>query len=609
MKRKIGRKMVKKRDEIVEALTWDLTTIFESDEAWELELKKLQKGLEEVEHFEGHLLDSAQSLLKITEAELEFSRAVEKVYVYASMKHDQDTQVSLYQEYEAKATQLYAKLEEKFAFYEPEFLELSPEDYKRFKSEEPKLEQFSHMFERLLAKKAHVLSQKEEKMLAAASEIFGAAAETFEIFDNADIKLPMIKDEKEREIQLTHGNYTSLMESKERKVRKAAYQALYSNYEQYQHTYAKTLQTNVKVHNFKAKVRGYSSARQAALASNFIPEKVYDKLLEAVNKHLPLLHRYMKLRGKILGLEEDLKMYDVYTPLSHLDYKFSYAEAIQKLQEVLKVYGAEYAAHVEKAFNERWIDVAENIGKRSGAYSGGGYDTNAFILLNWQETLDDLFTLVHEMGHSMHSTFTRENQPYVYGDYPIFLAEIASTTNENILTERLLADTEDEKERFAILNHWLDGFRGTVFRQSQFAEFEHEIHKADQEGVVLTSAFMNQLYAGLNEKYYGLSAAENPEIQYEWARIPHFYYNYYVFQYATGFAAASYLAETIIHENGEAREKYLEYLKAGSSDYPLAVIARAGVDMESSVYLESAFAVFEKRLNELEKLVERGVHL
>ncbi len=609
MKRKIGRKMVKKRDEIVEALTWDLTTIFESDEAWELELKKLQKGLEEVEHFEGHLLDSAQSLLKITEAELEFSRAVEKVYVYASMKHDQDTQVSLYQEYEAKATQLYAKLEEKFAFYEPEFLELSPEDYKRFKSEEPKLEQFSHMFERLLAKKAHVLSQKEEKMLAAASEIFGAAAETFEIFDNADIKLPMIKDEKEREIQLTHGNYTSLMESKERKVRKAAYQALYSNYEQYQHTYAKTLQTNVKVHNFKAQVRGYSSARQAALASNFIPEKVYDKLLEVVNKHLPLLHRYMKLRGKILGLEDDLKMYDVYTPLSHLDYKFSYAEAIQKSQEVLKVYGAEYAAHVEKAFNERWIDVAENIGKRSGAYSGGGYDTNAFILLNWQETLDDLFTLVHEMGHSMHSTFTRENQPYVYGDYPIFLAEIASTTNENILTERLLADTEDEKERFAILNHWLDGFRGTVFRQSQFAEFEHEIHKADQEGVVLTSAFMNQLYAGLNEKYYGLSAAENPEIQYEWARIPHFYYNYYVFQYATGFAAASYLAETIIHENREAREKYLEYLKAGSSDYPLAVIARAGVDMESSAYLESAFAVFEKRLNDLEKLVERGVHL
>ncbi|MFK4935803.1 oligoendopeptidase F [Lactococcus garvieae] len=601
--------MAKKRDEIAENLTWDLSTVFENDAAWELELKRVSEKLETVNAYEGHLLDSAQSLLEITEIELEISRAVEKVYVYASMKHDQDTQVSLYQEYEAKATNLYAKFGESFAFYEPEFLVLTPERYASFRREEPKLERYSHMFERLFAKKEHILSPKEEKLLASASEIFGAAAETFEIFDNADIELPMIKDEKGQEVQLTHGNYISLMESKERKVRKAAYQALYSNYEQYQHTYAKTLQTNVKVHNFKAKMRGYHSARQAALSSNFIPEEVYDKLLESVNKYLPLLHRYIKLREQILGLEDDLKMYDVYTPLSDLDYKFNYSEAVEKAQEVLQIFGSEYANHVKKAFEERWIDVAENSGKRSGAYSGGCYDTNAFMLLNWQETLDDLFTLVHEMGHSMHSTFTRENQPYVYGDYPIFLAEIASTTNENILTESLLAASTDEKVRFAILNHWLDGFRGTVFRQSQFAEFEHEIHKADQEGKVLTSEFMNQIYAVLNEKYYGLPARENPEIQYEWARIPHFYYNYYVFQYATGFAAATYLAEAIVNGGTDAREKYLTYLKAGSSDYPLAVIAQAGVDMEETTYLESAFAVFEKRLIELEKLVEKGAHL
>ncbi|MFP7215986.1 oligoendopeptidase F [Lactococcus garvieae] len=601
--------MAKKRDEIAENLTWDLSTVFENDAAWELELKRVSEKLETVNAYEGHLLDSAQSLLEITEMELEISRAVEKVYVYASMKHDQDTQVSLYQEYEAKATNLYAKFGESFAFYEPEFLALTPERYESFRREEPKLERYSHMFERLFAKKEHILSPKEEKLLASASEIFGAAAETFEIFDNADIELPMIKDEKGQEVQLTHGNYISLMESKERKVRKAAYQALYSNYEQYQHTYAKTLQTNVKVHNFKAKMRGYHSARQAALSSNFIPEEVYDKLLESVNKYLPLLHRYIKLREQILGLEDDLKMYDVYTPLSDLDYKFNYPEAVEKAQEVLQILGPEYTHQVKKAFEERWIDVAENSGKRSGAYSGGCYDTNAFMLLNWQETLDDLFTLVHEMGHSMHSTFTRENQPYVYGDYPIFLAEIASTTNENILTESLLAASTDEKVRFAILNHWLDGFRGTVFRQSQFAEFEHEIHKADQEGKVLTSEFMNQLYAELNEKYYGLPARENPEIQYEWARIPHFYYNYYVFQYATGFAAATYLAEAIVNGGTDAREKYLTYLKAGSSDYPLAVIAQAGVDMEETTYLESAFAVFEKRLIELEKLVEKGAHL
>lgn len=603
------RGMAKKRDEIAENRTWDLTTIFKNDEDWEAELAKTQQELEAVNHYEGHLLESAQSLLEITEAELTFSRAVEKIYVYASMKHDQDTQVSRYQEYEAKASNLYAKLNEKFSFYEPEFLELSLEDYEKYKAEEPQLEKFDHMFERLFAKKAHVLSQKEEKILASASEIFGAAAETFEIFDNADIELPMVKNDYEEDIQLTHGNYISLMESKERNVRKAAYQALYSNYEQYQHTYAKTLQTNVKVHNFKAKARGYASARQAALSSNFIPEKVYDKLLEAVNKHLPLLHRYMRLREKILGLEGDLKMYDVYTPLSNLDYKFNYEKAVGKAQDVLEIFGSEYSGYVKKAFAERWIDVEENSGKRSGAYSGGCYDTNAYILLNWQDTLDDLFTLVHEIGHSMHSTFTRENQDYVYGDYPIFLAEIASTTNENVLTESLLAETKDAKERFAILNHWLDGFRGTVFRQTQFAEFEYTIHKADQEGEVLTSDFMNNLYADLNEKYYGLSAKENPEIQYEWARIPHFYYNYYVFQYATGFAAATYLAEAIIHRGEGARIKYLDYLKAGSSDYPLAVISRAGIDMEGSEYLDAAFSVFEKRLNELEELVEKGAHL
>ncbi|NEX57588.1 oligoendopeptidase F, partial [Lactococcus lactis] len=277
--------------------------------------------------------------------------------------------------------------------------------------------------------------------------------------------------------------------------------------------------------------------------------------------------------------------------------------------EVLAIFGKEYKGKVKAAFEQRWIDVEENIGKRSGAYSGGSYDTNAFMLLNWQETLNDLFTLVHEMGHSMHSTFTRENQPYVYGDYPIFLAEIASTTNENILTETLLKESKDDKERFALLNHWLDSFRGTIFRQSQFAEFEQKIHEADAAGEVLTSEYLNSLYGEINEKYYNLAVKENPEIQYEWARIPHFYYNFYVFQYATGFAAATFLAEKVVHGSTEDRQKYLEYLKAGSSAYPLEVIAKAGVDMESTDYLDAAFELFENRLNELEKLVEKGVHL
>ncbi|NEX48992.1 M3 family oligoendopeptidase, partial [Lactococcus lactis] len=314
------------------------------------------------------------------------------------------------------------------------------------------------------------------------------------------------------------------------------------------------------------------------------------------------------LRKKILGIT-DLKMYDIYTPLSNLDYKFNYEDGVKKAEEVLAIFGKEYKGKVKAAFEQRWIDVEENIGKRSGAYSGGSYDTNAFMLLNWQETLDDLFTLVHEMGHSMHSAFTRENQPYVYGDYPIFLAEIASTTNENILTETLLKESKDDKERFALLNHWLDSFRGTVFRQSQFAEFEQKIHEADAAGEVLTSEYLNSLYGEINEKYYNLAVKENPEIQYEWARIPHFYYNFYVFQYATGFAAATFLAEKVVHGSTEDRQKYLEYLKAGSSAYPLEVIAKAGVDMESTDYLDAAFELFENRLSELEKLVEKGVHL
>ena len=596
--------MVKKREAIAENYKWDLTTIFATDEAFELELADASTALEDARALAGTLTDSAENLLAVTETELALMQRVEKLYVYASMKNDQDTMVSLYQEYQAKVTALYAKFNEVFAFYEPEFMTLSQETFAQFVIDQPKLQTYGHFFEQLFDRKAHVLSSAEEALLAGASEIFGAGAETFEILDNADIVFPTITDMQGQEVQLSHGNYISFMESSNRDVRKAAYQALYSIYEQYQHTYAKTLQTNVKVHNFTAKTRHYQSAREAALSSNHIPESVYDTLVQAVNEHLPLLHRYINLRADILKID-DLKMYDVYAPLSTTDYKFTYEEAVVKTQETLAIFGTDYLEKVKRSFKENWIDVQENKGKRSGAYSGGSYDTNPFMLLNWQDTLDNLFTLVHEMGHSMHSSFTRESQPYVYGDYSIFLAEIASTTNENILTETLLNDVEDEETRFAVLNHFLDGFRGTVFRQTQFAEFEHAIHEADAAGTVLTSEFLNQLYAELNEKYYGLEASNNPEIQYEWARIPHFYYNYYVFQYATGFAAASALADKIVNGTEQDKTDYLNYLRAGSSDYPLDVIAKAGVDMTSSDYLNAAFAVFEKRLTELEVLVAK----
>lgn len=596
--------MAKQRNEIEEKYTWDLSTIFPTDEAFEEELAQVSEEVKKAASLAGHLLDSADSLLTTTEVQLDLMRRIEKLYSYAHMKNDQDTRVAKYQEYQAKGMTLYSDFGQSFAFYEPEFMAITEEQYQAFLAEQPALQQYQHYFDKLLKKKAHILTQREEELLAGAGEIFGAAGETFSVLDNADIVFPMVHDDDGNEVQLSHGNYITLVESKNREVRKEAYEALYSVYEQYQHTYAKTLQTNVKVHNYNAKVRKFSSAREAALSADFIPESVYDSLVSAVNKHLPLLQRYIALRAKILGIS-DLKMYDMYTPLSETNYKFTYEEALAKSEEVLVILGEDYLSRVKTAFSERWIDVHENQGKRSGAYSGGSYDTNAFMLLNWQDTLDNLFTLVHETGHSMHSSYTRETQPYVYGDYSIFLAEIASTTNENILTEKLLEEVEDDATRFAILNHFLDGFRGTVFRQTQFAEFEHAIHKADQEGQVLTSEFLNDLYADLNEKYYGLKKEDNPQIQYEWARIPHFYYNYYVFQYSTGFSAASALAEKIVHGSQEDKDKYLDYLKAGNSDYPLNVIKKAGVDMEKEDYLNAAFAVFERRLDEFEALVEK----
>ncbi|MCJ7480686.1 oligoendopeptidase F [Streptococcus suis] len=600
--------MSKQRYEIEEKYQWDLTTIFPTDEAWEAELADLQAETEKTKEFAGHLLDSAKSLLEISETQLSLMRRIEKLYVYASMKNDQDTREGKYQEFQAKAMGLYAVFSQAFAFYEPEFMGITEEKLEAFKVEEPALVQYSHQFEKLLAAKDHVLSQEVEEVLAATSEIFESPAETFSVLDNASLRFPEITDEDGHLVPLSHGNYIHFMESKNRDVRQEAYEAMYGTYEQFQHTYAKTLQSNVKVNNLKARLRKYDSARHASLAANFIPESVYDTLVAAVNKHLPLLHRYINLRKKLLGID-DLKMYDMYTPLSDFSTKISYEDALKKCQETLEIFGEDYSAIVKEAFENRWIDVHVNEGKRSGAYSGGAYDTNAFMLLNWQDNLDNMYTLIHETGHSLHSMLTRKTQPYVYGHYSLFLAEIASTTNENLLTEKLLAEVEDDKERFAILNHYLDGFRGTVFRQTQFAEFEQAIYKADQEGQVLTADFLNELYGQTNEKYYGLSAEENPEIQFEWARIPHFYYNFYGYQYATGFAAASALANKIVNGSPEDKENYLNYLKAGSSDYSLNVIAKAGVDMTKEDYLNDAFKVFEARLEELEALVEKGVHL
>lgn len=598
-------KQLPKREELPENLTWDLTKIFSSDQEFDEKYLELSEKLKKSEKYKGTLDQGASQFLDAIEFVLSVYRQTEIIYVYAHLKNDQDTGNTEYQALYARASSLFSKVSEAVSWFEPEILQLSDERIWQYFKEEPKLEVYRHYIQQIVDNRAHVLSADQESLLAGAGEIFEASSDTFAVLNNADLVFPTIEGENGEKVQLSHGVYGQLLESTDRSVREAAFKGLYSVYEQFRNTFASTLSTHIKGHNFKAKVRNYSSAREASLSNNHIPESVYDTLVAVVNKHLPLLHRYMELRKRLLEVEK-LHMYDLYTPvLGEAPITFTYEEAKEKALEALKPMGEEYMTIVEKAFSERWIDVVENKGKRSGAYSSGSYDTNPYILLNWHDTLDQLFTLVHEMGHSVHSYFTRSNQPYVYGDYSIFLAEIASTTNENILTEYLLETEKDPRVRAYVLNHYLDGFKGTVFRQTQFAEFEHFMHTEDEKGVPLTSEYLSDSYGKLNAKYYGPAVEEDPEIKFEWSRIPHFYYNYYVFQYSTGFSAASALAKRILSQESDALENYLAYLKAGNSDYPVEVMKKAGVDMTQAAYIEDAMSMFEQRLNELEELIDR----
>ena len=598
-------KQLPKREELPENLTWDLTKIFSSDQEFDEKYLELSEELKQSEKHKGTLDQGASQFLNAIEFVLRVYRQTEVIYVYAHLKNDQDTGNTDYQALYARASSLFSKVSEAVSWFEPEILQLSDDQIWQYFKEEPKLEVYRHYIQQIVDNRAHVLSAEQESLLAGAGEIFDASSDTFAVLNNADLVFPTIEGENGEIVQLSHGVYGQLLESTDRRVREAAFKGLYSVYEQFRNTFASTLGTHIKGHNFKAKVRNYSSAREASLSNNHIPESVYDTLVDVVNKHLPLLHRYMELRKRLLEVEK-LHMYDLYTPvLGEAPITFTYEEAKEKALEAMKSMGEEYMAIIEKAFSERWIDAVENKGKRSGAYSSGSYDTNPYILLNWHDTLDQLFTLVHEMGHSVHSYFTSSNQPYVYGDYSIFLAEIASTTNENILTEYLLETEKDPRVRAYVLNHYLDGFKGTVFRQTQFAEFEHFMHTEDEKGVPLTSEYLSDSYGKLNAKYYGPAVEEDPEIKFEWSRIPHFYYNYYVFQYSTGFSAASALAKKILNQEPEALENYLAYLKAGNSDYPVEVMKKAGVDMTQAAYIEDAMSMFEQRLNELEELIDR----
>ena len=591
------------RNEVSDDLKWDLSRVFKNDQEWEQEYKQVAQEIKNLSKFKGTLAKSGKDLYEGITAILAVNRRLEKVYVYATMSSDVDTSNNHYLGFVAKAQSLANQMSAAIAFVDPEILSIPEETLAKFMQDEPRLENYRHRLEQITQKRPHTLPANEEKIIADAGDAMGTSANTFNVLTNSDMEYGYVQDEDGEMVQLSDGLYSLLIQSQDRNVRKNAFDVMYASYGQFENSLASTLSGELKAHNFNARVHKYNSAREAALSENSVPTAVYDTLIKEVNSHLDLLHRYVALRKKILGLK-DLQMYDMYVPLTGkpvLSYNFE--EAKEEARKALAPLGEDYLKHVDYIFNNRVIDVVENQNKVTGAYSGGAYDTDPYELLNWEDNLDSLYTLVHETGHSVHSWYTRNTQPYVYGDYPIFVAEIASTTNENILTEYFLDKITDPKTRAFVLNHYLDSFKGTLFRQTQFAEFEQFIHETDANGQPLTADVLDEFYGNLNQRYYGDSVEPGGEIAMEWSRIPHFYYNFYVYQYATGFAAATALANKVVHGTEQERDAYINFLKSGSSDYPTEIMKRAGVDMTKADYLRDAFDTFEKRLNEFEKIV------
>ncbi|WP_155010429.1 oligoendopeptidase F [Priestia megaterium] len=598
-------KKLPSRSEIKVEDTWKLEDIFASDDAWEKEFEEVKALIPKMEKFKGKLGESAQTLYDALQEQDELTMRVSKLYTYAHMRYDQDTTNSFYQGLNDRIKTLYTQIASALSYVTPEILSIEESKIKQYMAEHKELTLYAHALDEITRERPHILSESEEALLAQASEVLGSSSNTFGMLNNADLEFPSIKDENGEEVEITHGRYIRFLESSDRRVREEAFKAVYETYGKFKNTFASTLSGTVKKDNFSARVRHYNSARHSALSTNNIPEEVYDNLVKTVNDNLHLLHRYIDLRKKVLGIEE-LHMYDLYTPLvKDVKMEVTYEEAKDYILKGLKPLGEDYLNVLKEGFENRWVDVHENKGKRSGAYSSGTYGTNPYILMNWQDNVNNLFTLAHEFGHSVHSYYTRKTQPYPYGDYSIFVAEVASTCNEALLNDYLLKTIDDEKQRLYLFNHYLEGFRGTVFRQTMFAEFEHDVHVRAQNGEPLTPELLTKLYYDLNKKYFGDNLVIDEEIGLEWARIPHFYYNYYVYQYATGFSAAAALSKQILEEGDAAVERYVGFLKSGSSDYPIEVLKKAGVDMTTSQPIEEALAVFEEKLTEMERLLNQ----
>lgn len=595
---------LKPRAEIPEATKWHLEDIFSDTDHWEREFSTVEKLLAEGKKFEGHLADAPDTLITCFEWMDDLGLRMEEVYAYARMRRDEDNRIANYQALTDRAGALAVKVSSAASFLVPELLAMPEGRLEEFRATTFKMKLYDQALEDILRKKKHILGATEEKLLAEVGELAEAPGAIFSMANNADLKFPSIVNELGQSVELTKGNYIQFMENHKQGVRKEAFETLYHTYAKQRNTWAATLNSSVKSDVFFAKARHYPSALEASLDDDRVPLKVYDSLIDTVHEFLPQMHRYIKLRKKALNLNE-LHMYDIYVPIvPETTMTITYEEGKDMLLEGLRPLGQEYIKILEEGFQKGWIDVYENEGKTSGAYSWGTYRAHPYVLLNHQDTLNSMFTLAHEMGHSLHTYFSNREQPHLYAGYKIFVAEVASTLNEALIMEHLLKTTKDAKILAYLINHYLEQFRGTIFRQTMFAEFEKKIHSVVEEGGALTADSLSEIYRDLNVVYYGPDVVLDPEIALEWARIPHFYNAFYVYKYATGFSAATAFARAILDEGAPAVTRYLEFLGGGSSNYPIELLRKAGVDMETPVPVRDALQVFTGLVERLETLLE-----
>ncbi len=590
-----------KRDEVVKGDKWSVEKIFSTDTLFEENLNYVKKNVENLSSLKDMDIDET-TLPKIVDSMVEIGREVNKIFIYAHMKHDENRGDSHYSGYFSQAQSLSSQFGEVLSFFRPSLLSLDEDKLNSILKNES-LSFYKQYLEEIIRFKPHTLSEKEELLLASVSESLGGASNIFGFLNNADLKFkPVLTDEGEK--LLSHGNYILFLEDDNREIRKQAFMNVMGVYKSFENTFSSIIDSHIKGDRFFAKSRGFNSTIEASLFDDNVPLSVYNSLIEAVNESLPILHDYYQLRKEILNIDE-LHLYDVYKPLSSGSPKrYSYDEAIELVLEALKPLGDDYIKTLKKGLDSGWIDRYENEGKRSGAYSTGCYDTEPYILMNFNGSLNDVFTLAHEIGHSMHTYYSKTNQPPLYHEYKIFVAEVASIFNENLLKEHLLKNAKTDEERFVILNRYLENFRTTMFRQVMFAEFEKWIHSQSENGIPLTPAVLEDGYYKLNKKYFGDSVSVDKEIEMEWARIPHFYYNFYVYKYAIGFATSAALAKKVLSSEKGVLDRYINFLSSGGSDYPISILQKAGVDLTTPQPVLNALSLFKETLEEFKKLVK-----